>query len=230
MSAAIRKLEALLSRVQTRRAEPRVHVAAASEAVRPQHVEPLHLKPEMMRVPPPSSSPFASEPAARELPQPEVGERVSRPLPTTPLENAMGQLAQPAPQHVSPTPVVQRPQFKAPPAADDDLVLDDFDDGPPTIRPPEPFHTPARPVAKAEPPKLEARVEIAKGVEEDKPTRVAPAIPEAFERAEPIKPTRIATAEPVAASPVTTVSAARAFVPKTFAQLVERSLALRPRR
>jgi hypothetical protein len=247
MSAAIRKLEQLLSRVQSRRAEPRTRVAPAPEAmphiepqhaqhIEPQHVEPLPLRPEMMRVPPPAGMVESLREAA-----PISGERSSRPA--TPLESAMGQFGQPsAPANLSPTPVAKVPQpAKAPAPPDDDLVLDDFDDGPPTIRPPEFDAAPPRTATRVDAPRVEmARPEASRfdtphniqhsKLEEDKPTRVAPALPDEPIRAEPIKPVRIATPEALAASPMTTVSTARAFSPKTFGQLVERSLALRPKR
>lgn len=187
MSGAIRKLEQLLARVQQRRAKP-----LADESV----------EPELRSMTPP-------EPAFS-APPPATG-RVSKPPVLSPLEESMEMLVP-----------IERPRETVPGAFDtklapvqpdsEELVLDDFEAGAPTIQPGalSALSVPLPPPIMAAP----ARVPV---VAMPAPVPITAAT------------ARIAPAPPmVSASPVSMLSKPRSIEPKSFGELLDLSLALRP--
>jgi len=208
--SAISKLEALLSRVQARKAMPRQTSGVAPA--------------------------FSSSP-------PATG-RVSKAPAPTPLEESMEHLVPvERPRESLPSPFQVRAPQPAPQS--DELFLDDFE--PPTPRPQPSAQPAAQPVvakpavakpAVAQPAVAQpaAQPAVAKPAAAQ-PAAAQPAVaqPPAAAVPVPAKPAPInaATAriEPAAlipTSPVSVVSAAPRFEPKTFGDLLDLSLAQRP--
>ncbi len=191
--AAIPKLEALLQRVQQRRAEPRAASAPTpARETQQRHSHPVSLSP--FSVPP--NTGMSSPPS-----------RVSKLPAPTPLEESMEQVV-----------TVHKPEPQAPPPPLDvgppagELVLDEFDPASNLPTPVPVAEQPrAAPAVTAQPSPATAPVAAKPAVVPSAPSaRIAPSLPDA------------------APSPVSIVSAPRVSEPKTFGELLELALSLRP--
>ncbi len=222
-NAGVQRLERLLSRVQERRAGPRAAPAAAGAAAISANTRPTQPR-----------STLAPEPAFS-TPPPNTG-RLSKPPAPTPLEESMEMLVPPErPRETQPNTFEAKPEQQP---DSDELFLDDFEP-PPTIAPP----AVARTAAPARAP-IAAPATIAPAAPAQAPAAVAQPAPAAAPRPEPAQAppalaqqaapitsatARIVPAAPVAsAAPVATVSQARSIEPKSFGELLDLSLALRP--
>ena len=228
-SARIDKLKTLLRRVEERRTQPRLHAVSAREtsATVPDLVraEPLHAEPP--RAEPPRAAPAparAPSPAPLlESIEPPTMPPVSAEPPRkagvsiTPLESAMSQLDDSGPLQLEPAPAARAGGL---PAAD---MLDEA-----PVELTQPKRTPERarePTIEFETAKVRVHARELRAVGE--PMAAPPAQAEA-----PVSgPSHTFEPTPPAqdAQPVRSVSAARAEAPKTFGELLQQSLALRPR-
>ena len=232
----VQKLESLLARVRERREAPRLRTV--SPALAPAQ---------------------PSNQAVDRAPAMPITERFSRPVPATPLEDAMSELA-PTPMARTPTPAAPRT-----PVPSGELSLDDFE-----LARPAPAPAPARapapapaaekkrvepPAAKAPPPDDDdlfgdpfasrpppaAPIPVAtpaSPVPVPMPAPVAAPVPQPVAMPTPAPqpvqlgaPSARIAADPAAASaPVArAVSPVRTEAPNTFGELLERTLSLRPR-
>jgi DNA polymerase-3 subunit gamma/tau len=238
MSQRVEKLRALLGRVEERRAQPRLHKVPAqfSPAL------PSNQAAVAERV---SAAPDLRGPGAPVVERVSaVPERQAKPPAPTPLEGAIAHLS-PAARDAAPTPVPGQLQPSS------DLVLDDLDPpmarakaapqpavSAPTARLSRPVLEPPTKVVSKIPPEPAADLfasdpfapSVPPGPPSSPPTAVVPAAPAV--PAPLTSPTaRVAPPEMSASAPVArAVSPARVESPKTFGELVERTLALRPAR
>ncbi|HEX6241461.1 MAG TPA: hypothetical protein VFZ61_11225 [Polyangiales bacterium] len=234
-SARISKLEALLRRVEERRQQPRLH------AVSPRESSPT--VPDLERVAPASQrsslpSPAASEPIELPTSPPAAIEPPRKQPSISPLETAMAQLDDSGPLEL-PAPVVSRAEPRAPaPAGPDMLVTHRPGAEPLELEAPVELTQPKRPHVEREPTiefetakvRVNARELRAVGEPMGSPAPAGPA-PSAGSPPAPLSaPSQTLEAAPLpsAAQPARAISAARVEAPKTFGELLDLSLALRP--
>lgn len=244
--ARLQKLNALLKRVEVRAAQPRLRAvetrAATAQPARSAAVEPHAptLTATPARSAPPTVSSFDDELLAPDTlpPTPEPARKAPS---NSPLETAMAQLDDSGPLQIQPLaePIAPAPQvFSAAPgrSLSQDMVLThrpeagvgEFDMPIELTQPAakKPL-TPREPTVEFETAKVRISAREARTVVEQPAPEALPAQPEA----PLLAPSQTIEAPPLAATaePARVVSAARVEAPKTFGELLERSLGLRPR-
>jgi hypothetical protein len=233
-SARISKLEALLRRVGERAQQPRLHAVSAAS---PRESSPT--VPDLERVATPSqrsSLPSRAPSDHPDLPTtPPAAIEPPRKVPSiSPLETAMAQLDDSGPLEL-PAPVVSLAEPRAP--GPQDMLLTHRPEAEPLEREaPVELTQPKRPPAEREPTiefetakvRVHARELRAVGEPMGGPAAGSSA---ALPPAPLSAPSQTLEAAPLpqAAQPAHTVSAARVEAPKTFGELLDLSLALRPR-
>lgn len=237
-SARVQKLNALLSRVQERRVQPRLsNVALNVPAVQPRAPSPAQAAPAHMAPTPQPLAPVASVPApaatlppAGSAPSMRPDEAPRRPA-SSPLEDAMAQFGanreDSGPLMVeslsSPIHTIERPSEPV----NQDLLM--------THRP-APGSQPPGPIVELVQPKHQPReptLQFETAVRANPPTQrdLKPAgLAEPPAEAPLSAPTQKLEPAPIATqtTPVRIVSSARQEAPKTFGELLEQSLSLRP--
>jgi hypothetical protein len=237
-SARVQKLEALLRRVEARSAQPRLHALSTRES--------SPTVPDLERAVPPGSrsslpSPtFASEPPEPETMPPAAGIQQPRKEPSiSPLETAMARLDDSRPLELSaPTPVVSLAEPKGPASLPQDMLLTHRPEAEPEHELPVELTQPKRAPVEREPTiefetakvRVHARELRAVGEPMATPPAAAPGSAAGVPPVALSAPSQTLEAAPLPqAQPARSVSAARVEAPKTFGELLDQSLALRPR-
>jgi hypothetical protein len=230
-SAAIEKLKSLLKRVEERRGRPRLHAVAApaphAVAAPAPHAAPpsgqtllsgqtLHgfAAPDLRAPIAPAPPPVSVRPAAKK----------------SPIEDAIGDFDSPALEVKALAEPITTPRSEqrapAKPTVPESDVAVTYRPEPPARAPaPAPIAqvVPLQPVSSAKPAPSEPPFFV-----EPEAAPTADTVPPAAIEA-PAAPTHVIAPAPLAGSPVHATSAPRIEAPKSFGELLELSLALRPR-